>query len=479
MAIDEQPCSHIAVIGGGLAGLAAAEALLSLPAARVTLIESAGRFGGVLGTVRRDDWLVERSADCFLAARPEGIDLVGRLGLAGELLGVDPRVRRALVWHKGRSVPVPRGFRLLAPGRVGGVLATPLLSPWGRLRLLGERFVPKRSAAAGEDESLQQFAVRRLGREAFERLVQPLAAGIWTADPARLSMAAACPEFLAMERDQGSLWAGERQRLAGQARAAEGTGARYGQFVTFAAGMERLPTRLVEHLRDRGVEFVQASATRLRRAPGRGWQIELAAPAAAPLHAAAVVVAAPARIAAHLLGDVDAPLAADLAGIEYAGSAIVSLGFAREDVSHPLDAAGLVVPRCAGRRILAVSFSSAKFPGRAPPDCVLMRVFIGGALDPQAVHLGDDALAEVALHEVGDLLGARGKPRLVQIDRWESSMPQYHLGHAARVARIDAAVRRQAGLALAGAAYTGVGIPQVIASGQAAARVVGDALSAG
>lgn len=480
MAIDEQPCSHIAVIGGGLAGLAAAEALLSLPAARVTLIESAGRFGGVLGTVRRDDWLVERSADCFLAARPEGIDLATRLGLTGELLGVDPRVRRALVWHEGRAVPVPRGFRLLAPGRIGGVLATPLLSPWGRLRLLGERFVPKRSTAAGEDESLQHFAVRRLGREAFERLVQPLAAGIWTADPARLSMAAACPEFLAMERDQGSLWAGERQRLAGQAGAAEGTGARYGQFVTFTSGMERLPTRLVEHLRDRGVEFVQASATRLRRSPGRGgWQIELAAPAAAALHATAVVVAAPARSAAHLLDDVDAALAADLAGIEYAGSAIVSLGFAREDVSHPLDAAGLVVPRCAGRRILAVSFSSAKFPGRAPPGCVLMRVFIGGALDPQAVHLGDDALAELALRDVGELLGARGKPRLVQIDRWESSMPQYHLGHAARVARIDAALRRHAGLALAGAAYTGVGIPQVIASGQAAARAVGAALTAG
>jgi oxygen-dependent protoporphyrinogen oxidase len=180
-----------------------------------------------------------------------------------------------------------------------------------------------------------------------------------------------------------------------------------------------------------------------------------------------------------LLGEVDAPLAADLAGIEYAGSVIVSLGFAREDVAHPLDAAGLVVPRRAGRRILAVSFSSSKFPDRAPAGCVLMRVFIGGALDPRAVHLGDDALVEVARREVGDLLGARGRPRLVQVDRWESSMPQYHLGHAARVARINAAVARHPGLALAGAAYTGVGIPQVIASGQAAARVASTTVPAG
>jgi oxygen-dependent protoporphyrinogen oxidase len=479
MAIDQQAQSRIVVIGGGLAGLAAAEALASLPAVRVTVIESAGRHGGVLGTVRRDGWLVERSADCFLAARPEGIDLVARLGLAGELLGVDPRVRRALVWHAGRALPVPRGFRLLAPGRVDGVLATPLLSPWGRLRVVGERFVPVRSAAPGDDESLEQFAVRRLGREAFERLVQPLAAGIWTADPARLSMTAACPEFLAMEREQGSLWAGERHRLAGHAHAAEGTGARYGQFVTFAGGMETLPARLVEHLRGRGVDFMPAVARRLRQVPGRGWEVDLAVPATAPLPAAAVVVAVPARGAAALLGEVDAPLAADLAGIEYAGSVIVSLGFAREDVAHPLDAAGLVVPRRAGRRILAVSFSSSKFPDRAPAGCVLMRVFIGGALDPRAVHLGDDALVEVARREVGDLLGARGRPRLVQVDRWESSMPQYHLGHAARVARINAAVPRHPGLALAGAAYTGVGIPQVIASGQAAARVASTTVPAG
>lgn len=472
MTHDQPPCTRIVVIGGGLAGLAAAEALASLPTVRVTIVEPAGHHGGVLGTVQRDGWLVERSADCFLAARPEAVDLVDRLGLTGELIGVDPRVRRALVWHEGRTVPVPRGFRLLAPGRVTGVLATPLLSLRGRLRLLGERFVPPRVAAADDDESLEHFAVRRLGREAFERLVQPLAAGIWTADPARLSMAAACPEFLAMERDEGSLWAGERRRLAGRARSAEGSGARYGQFLTFVAGMETLPRRLVQHLRDRGVEFVQAAALRLRRTDGPGWEIELDAPAAGPLPAAAVVVAAPARVAARLLTEVDATLAADLAAIDYAGSAIVSLGFAREDVAHPLDAAGLVVPARAGRRILAVSFSSAKFPGRAPPGCVLLRVFIGGALDPQALECGDDVLVTRALHEVADLLGARGTPRLVQVDRWGASMPQYHLGHAVRVARIDAAVRRHPGLALAGAAYTGVGIPQVIASGRAAASIV-------
>ncbi|MFM8292043.1 MAG: protoporphyrinogen oxidase [Planctomycetia bacterium] len=218
---------HVVVIGAGLAGLAAAEAVVgAVRGCRVTVVEATGRPGGVIATLRRDGWLVERSADNFLAVRPEGIALVERLGLASDLVGVDSRVRRALIWHRGRGVPAPLGFRLLAPCRVDGILTTPLLSPAGRLRVLAERWLPPR-ADASTDESLESFAVRRLGREAFTRLVQPLAAGIWTADPARLSMAAACPEFFAMERDCGSLWAGERARLRA-AGGGEAAGARYG-----------------------------------------------------------------------------------------------------------------------------------------------------------------------------------------------------------------------------------------------------------
>lgn len=459
------------VIGAGLSGLAAAERLAADAGdgRGITVIDAAGRAGGVLGTVAADGWLVERSADCFLAARPEGLALVRRLGLESQLVGVAPVARRALVWHAGRALPAPRGFRLLAPGLIGGILGTPLLSPVGRLRVLAERFVPARRTDA--DESLESFATRRLGREAFERLVQPLAAGIWTADPARLSMAAACPDFLAMERETGSLWAGERVRLRRQAGTPEAAGARYGQFVTLAAGMETLPDRLATHLRDRGVRFVTAAATSLDRAAAGGWRVGLDG-ADAVENATGVVVATPAAAASRLVTGLDRELADELAAIEYAGSCIVSLGFDRGDVAHPLDAAGMVVPRIAGRRILAVSFSSSKFPGRAPTGCVLMRVFVGGALDPAAMQLDDADLESLARREVADLLGARGTPRLVRIERWGHAMPQYHVGHAARVTRIDAAVARHPGLGLAGAAYTGVGIPQVIASGQtAAARV--------
>ena len=463
---------NLVIIGGGLAGLAAAEqASDANHNLRVIVMEPAGRPGGVLGTVAHEGWLVERSADCFLAARPEGVELVARLGLNDQLIGVDPRVRRALVWHRGRTVPVPRGFRLLAPGRIAGILTTPLLSPTGRLRVLAERWIARRTVG---EESLEEFTVRRLGREAFDRLVQPLASGIWTADPARLGMAAACPEFVAMERDHGSLWAGEQARLRGQLPAGDAAGARYGQFVTFSQGMETLPLRLAERLRQRGIEFIQARVERVTRSDG-SWSVMARRAEGGELEAyrtSAVIVAVPAPAAALMLADVDAGLAAELAGIDYAGSAIVSLWFRREDVAHPLDAAGLVVPWIAGRRALAVSFSSSKFPGRAPQGCVLMRVFLGGALDPAAVKLDDEALASLAIAETQALLGTRGCPQFQRVDRWASAMPQYHLGHAARVARIEAAVAGHERLALAGSAYRGVGIPKVIASGQAAARSV-------
>jgi oxygen-dependent protoporphyrinogen oxidase len=480
---------HVVVIGGGMAGLAAAEAVLKqLPPAtpagalgdrRVTLIEHSGRVGGVLETVRHDGWLVERSADSFLAARPEAVALVDRVGLTGQLIGVDPRVRRALILHKGRTQPVPAGFRLIAPGRLQSILTTPLLSPRGRLRLLCERFVPVRDRGMA-DESLEHFAVRRLGREAFEHLVQPLAAGIWTADPARLSMAAACPDFFAMEVRDGSLWAGERRRGREAAEATPAAGARYGQFLTLESGMETLPRRLADQLAARGVQFVTAAVTEVSQRPDQFWEIVLrdVADGAAPfganhrpatIEADAVIVAVPSTGAASMLRSCDPALASALADIEYAGSAVVSLGFAREDVAHPLDAAGVVVPRREGRRILAVSFSSQKFPGRAPAGSVLMRTFVGGALDPETAALDDDHLVPLVLAELRDVLGVRGSPRIVQVDRWQGAMPQYTVGHIDRVTRIQRLVTAHRGLALAGAAYEGVGIPQVIASGQAAA----------
>jgi len=468
------------VIGAGFSGLAAADAMAEA-GWQTTVVDAAGRAGGVVETVREDGWLVERSADNFLTARPEALEAVKRLGLEGEILAVQPSARRALVLGRGKLHAVPAGFRLMVPGRLSSILTSSLLSPAGKLRVVMERFV---ATSTADDESLESFAVRRLGREAFERIVQPLVSGIWTADPARLSMAAALPDFLAMEKRSGSLWKGEKMRLL-TAGGMEGTaGARYGQFVTLASGLDTLPSRWCDALQRVGVQFIRGRAMRIERAdrfriaveapePGHtGTSSQFAAPSSPLLEADGLIVASPAPRAAALLREVSSPLARELSAIEYAGSAVVCLGYPRKSVEHPLDAAGLVIPRQEQRKILAVSFSSSKFPGRAPAGHVLMRVFLGGALDPDAAMLDDAALLQRATNEVAELLGAQGTPTLARVERWDSAMPQYHLGHLEMVARIKQLTQQIAGFGIAGAALEGVGIPQVIASGKEAARQV-------
>ncbi|NBV44910.1 MAG: protoporphyrinogen oxidase [Planctomycetia bacterium] len=469
-----QTAAPVIVIGGGLAGLTAAEAVVERSRRPVVIIEPRDRTGGMLQTVRRDGWLVERSADCFLAARPEGLDLVRRLGLTDRLIPVEPAARRALILWDGDSLPVPAGFRLLAPGDPDAIRTTPLLSATGRARVLEEPLVPPRDPAAG-DESLESFAVRRLGREAFDRLVQPLVAGIWTADPARLSMRAACPEFVQMERDHGSLTAGERARTNATRTRGEhlSSGARYGQFVTLADGCETLPEALGRRLTDAGATWQRTRVMHVTTDKA-GYRVHTDGGPTSGQAAAAVVVACPAPAAALVLGGLAPPLAAELAAIEYAGSAVVCLGFDRSAIGHPLDAAGIVVPRVAGRGCLAISFASAKFPGRAPTGGVLVRVFIGGALDPAAALLPDEQLMARALDEARDILRSSAPPCLVEIARWQRAMPQYHLGHAERIARIRSHLGEHPGLTLAGAAYDGVGIPQVIASGRAAGFAAAD-----
>lgn len=478
MPVSPEP--RVVVIGGGFAGLAAAERLLAASAGAtgaggpaVVLLDPAAGLGGVVQTVHRDGWLVERAADNVLASRPEAIALFERLGLGPEIVAVRSEARRALVFHAGRPLPVPAGFRLLAPGDAAGIRATELLTEAGKARLLAERDVPPR--AAGDDESLEAFAVRRLGREAFDRLVQPLVAGIWTADPARLSMEAACPEFVAMEREHGSLSVAEERRLAGLSADHRGTGARYGQFVTLARGLGSFVERVARRLAEAGVTLSTERAGGVLPRPGGGYRVTLAG-AGGGIDADGVVVALPAPGAAAVLAPLDAALAADLAAIEHADSAVVALGYRRDKVAHPLDAAGMVVPRVEGRAALAVSFASSKFAGRAPDGHVLLRVFLGGALDPERARLDDAEIVHLARRECSVLLGAEGEPVLVEVARWPGAMPQYHLGHRQRVARIGRLVGAWPGLALAGAAYDGVGIPQVIGSGRQAAEGVLTAL---
>jgi oxygen-dependent protoporphyrinogen oxidase len=317
----------------------------------------------------------------------------------------------------------------------------------------------------GDDESLGAFVRRRLGREALERVAQPLVAGIYTADPDDLSLAATMPRFLETERRHRSLILGLRRAL--RTAPAPGTsGARFSLFVTLADGMGALVRTLAERLPDSSVVLRQRVAS-LQRVPGR-WQVATAD--GARFDADRVVLAVESHGAARLLRHVDPALATLLGGIEYAGAVTVSLGYRRADVPHPLDGFGFVVPRTEGKSILAGTFSSVKYPGRAPAGHVLLRCFLGGALDARVLGEDDGQVLRRARAELREALGITAAPVLVRIARWRASMPQYRVGHLARVETLERRALTLPGLHLAGGAYRGVGIADCVRSAEAAAE---------
>ncbi|MEX2173269.1 MAG: protoporphyrinogen oxidase [Pirellulaceae bacterium] len=498
---------RIAIIGGGISGLAAANRVRELcPEAELTLFEAADRLGGVLQTDRRDGWLIERSADMFTTREPWALDLCRRLGIADELLETDPRFRRAYVVWRGRPMPVPAGFTLMSPARAWPILKTPILSPLGKLRLACESFIPRRRDP--EDESLESFVVRRFGREAFDRLVQPLIGGIYTADPAKLSIQATMPLFVELERKYGSLIRGmrrERSEVRGQrsvghalrgvpgqgSEASEGrselasggreppesSGARYGLFVAPSDGMQRLVDAVAARLPPEVVRL-SAPVERIvgpdRRAglDAGPWQIFLRGQPEAELFDD-LILAAPAPVCGRLLTSVDEKLAALVGSIPHAGCSLAFLGIRREQLSRPLAGFGLVAPAIEKRKFIAASLASLKFPGRAPEGKLLLRVFVGGAMQPDLAALPDGELRELVLAELRDLLGLTGEPEFFEVARWLGAMPQYHVGHLELVRQIEQRAAAVPHFALAGNAYRGVGVPQSIHSGeQAAERIV-------
>lgn len=467
---------QIAVVGGGIAGLAAAHRLWELdPGAKITLFEASTRLGGVLQTVHQDGFLLERSADNFLTNVPWAVDLCRRIGFEDELLETNSENRRALVVYRGRLLPVPDGFLLLAPQRVGPVLRTQLLTLRGKLRLACERFVPARRD--GAEESLAEFARRRLGREGFERIVQPLVGGIYTADPDKLSVAATMPRFVDMERDHGSLTRGIK-KSSRQKKTTEHSGARYSMFVAPRDGMSSLVNAIAARLPDGTVQF-ESPVEHISPLEDGGWRVRHARGEyrQSQVHDYdGVVLAAPVRHTARLLETVDAQAASELAGIESASSAVVTFGYRRDQISHALDGFGFVVPAIENRPILAGSFASNKFPGRAPAGCVSIRVFIGGATQSELLERSDDELQQLAREELGELIGATGEPLLATVTRWNDAMPQYHVGHTARIERVGQRLASFPGLELAGNVYVGVGVPNCIDSGEKAAEAILQAL---
>jgi oxygen-dependent protoporphyrinogen oxidase len=469
--------SRIAIIGGGISGLAAAHRLTQLlPAADVRVFEAGSRLGGPLFTIEQDGAVFEQGADSFLTKDSLPLELCRELGLESELLHTNEAHRRALVVSQGRLVPVPEGFVLMQPRRILPLMHSPVLTGRGKLRAVAEPSVARRAGVdqPDYDESVASFATRRLGREAFERLVEPLVAGIFVADATKLSLAATYPEFIAAERDHGSLWrawqfrASQKEDSCQEAASAPGdSGARYGAFVTLRGGLGRLVDALTARLGKERVALNSPVAA-VEKLPNARWRVVDADGNGNEFDG--VIITLPARQAATLVQRVDSELSGSLARIQAASSVVATLLYRRAQVTRPLDGFGLVVPRVENRQIVAASFPSVKFAGRSPEGLIPVRVFLGGALRPEMIDRDDADILAIARQELAALIGAHGDPVLTFVARWREAMPQYHVGHVALVDAIDARVAALPGLELAGNSYRGVGIPQSLRSGLAAAE---------
>lgn len=518
---------RIIVIGGGITGLSAAHRLVELQLEKnlpleVLLLEGSGQLGGAIATRHLNGFLIEEGPDSFITTKPWALALCKRIGLDSHLIPTNEAHRSTYVVHRGRLLPIPDGFFMLAPTQFFPFVRSPLFSWRGKLRMALDLVLPR--APRQDDESLASFVSRRLGREALERVAQPLISGIYTADPEKLSLRATIPSFLEMEEKHRSIIKAmllEQRRSkrrqsedfvvspstsSGQAQS-NVSGARFSLFVSFKEGMQTLVDALVARLTKDEVFRAQYSLNRsvvqkeIKRTGNGNKTVQLnqrvkyvvrSFDSAQDSHQAlmanggwkiftedgtwldtdGIIIATPAYQTAAFVEGFDKSLASELRKIEYASSVVINLAYRREDISHPLDGFGFVVPMMEKRNIIACSFSSVKFAGRAPQGSVLLRCFIGGAINPQAYELEDSELINAAHKEICNLLGIKAHPLFALVHRHPQSMPQYPVGHLEHIAQINAKVSKYRGLAFAGNAYNGVGIPDCIRSGEAAAEAI-------
>jgi oxygen-dependent protoporphyrinogen oxidase len=463
---------RVIVIGGGIAGLAAAHRLAELNEERslgleLLLLEASSRLGGAIASERIGDFLLEAGPDSFITEKPWALRLCERLGLAPRLVSTQAAYQKILIVHNGKLEPLPEGFFLLAPTRFWPFIQTPIFSWRGKLRMASELLLPRGNSTA--DETLGSFVRRRFGAEALERVAQPLVGGIYAADPNLLSLSATMPRFLEMEREQRSviyaMWAAQRRR-----RRESGSGARWSLFVSLINGMGEFVDAIVRRLPEKSIRPDSPVKTLHFDSRQRIWRISM--DGKETIDAAAVVLATPAFRSAEMIASLAPGAAAQLAQISYASTATLSLAYRHEDFPRPPDSFGFVVPARENRKIMACTFSSLKYPGRAPAGTILLRAFVGGSLQPELFGDNDATMETNVRSELAALLGVTAPPLVSRAWRHPKSMPQYHVGHVERIENIKAALREFPTLALAGSAYCGVGISDSVRTGEAAAEAI-------
>ncbi|MBI2189168.1 MAG: protoporphyrinogen oxidase [Acidobacteria bacterium] len=437
------------VIGGGIAGLAAAYEL-RLRGVGVRLLEASPRVGGVIVTERVDGWVIDGGPDALLVHKPAAVDLCRELGL-GDRLVATLHPRTAYVLREGRLRPLAEGSFIGFPVSFTALAVSPLFSWTGKLRMACEIAIPRGGAP---DESIAAFVRRRFGEEAVDYLAEPLLGGIHAGDAERLSLAALFPQLRDAERRAGSVLRSLRAlRVRPSPR---------GAFVSLPGGIGDLVEALTGRL---GSDVVQTS-TRARAVDRAGvFAIDTDA---GTLQARTVIIGVPAWAAASLLRRLDPPLAQLCEAVPYASTATVALGYRREQIRHPLNGTGFMAPRVEPYPLLAATWVTSKWPGRAPDGCALIRGFLGGGRDPARLEQSDEALVALARQALSEILDIDGEPLVTRLFRFPRQSPQYEVGHLQRVAAIDERVARIPGLFLTGSGFHATGIPDCIADGRGA-----------
>jgi oxygen-dependent protoporphyrinogen oxidase len=456
---------RIAIVGGGISGLAAAFALEERRRAGDLLdyavYESGPRFGGVLATEQVDGCLVEAGPDSFLTEKPWAADLCRRLGMEDQLIGSSDGDRKTYILVKGKLIPLPDGLMFMVPARLGPSLLSALFSSGTKFRMMREwRMAPRQSE---NDESVAALVERHYGAEMVDRLADPLLSGVYGGEASQLSVRAVLPRFVEMELKYGSLGRGmlAARKNVKPAKTVPPI------FTSLKDGMQQLSGALAARLSPQAlrantrVEAVQRQA--------RGWVIS-AGYASDTFDAVIVATSAPA--AGPLLEITSANLAAELKAIPYSSSMTVALGFDKNVRAALPPGFGFLVPRSEGKRMLAATFVHNKFPHRAPPDRALIRCFLGGSRDGQVLELPDDEILSIVREELRQILGLGAEPLFTRVYRWKKAMAQYTVGHLDRLRRIEALLKQAPGLALAGNAYRGIGVPDCVRSGELAAQQV-------
>jgi oxygen-dependent protoporphyrinogen oxidase len=451
------------IVGAGISGLSAAY-YLTKGGSKATMLESRPRMGGVIQTDKVQGCILEAGPDSFLSAKPAALELIRELGMSDQVIGSNDHVRVTFVRRNGQLIPLPDGLMMMVPTKIMPLVTTPLLGWWTKARMGMELL--RRPRRKSEDQSVSDFITDHYGRETVDYLAEPLLSGVYGGDPAALSIDSVLPRFADLARRYGSLTRGvlaERAKAASQRANATPPPL----FTTLKGGLGQLVDAVGVAIRGKAqmwqtrVEKVERKGSEFRVKMNQDW-----------VNTNSLVVACEAHSAAKILAGVDGRLAELLGTVGYSSAMTVALGFDAADFITPPVGFGFLVPRKERRRVMACTWVGTKFSYRVPEGKIVARCSLGGTSDPTVLDESDESIVAAVTSELQEIAGITAVPRFSRVARWPQSMAQYTVGHAKRLDEIQARVAAIPGLYLAGNAYTGIGIPDCIRMGKAAAEAV-------